>query len=127
MTKREPISSGKDRTFSFKTPSSGESILVEDLLQDDEIRSRLQLIDEAILKYLEHNKGEPGELYDTAYHLINAGGKRLRSLLVLLACEAVEGDIDQVLPVAIATEFLQTASLIHDDIIDDDSVRRGVE
>ncbi len=127
MTDREPISTSEECMFSYKTPSNGEVVLVEDLMQDEEIKSRLTIINSEIKKQLQENRGEPRELYETAYHLLDAGGKRLRSLLVLLACEAVEGDIEKVLPIAIATEFAQTASLIHDDIIDDDSVRRGVE
>ncbi|OLS19675.1 MAG: Short chain isoprenyl diphosphate synthase, partial [Candidatus Thorarchaeota archaeon AB_25] len=71
--------------------------------------------------------GEPALLYETTRHLILAGGKRLRSLLLTLCCEAVGGTVVDALPFAVATEFVQTASLIHDDVIDEDSLRRGVE
>ena len=130
MTDRETLTSIRDEhedTFKYKAQINGETSLITDLMQNDEIKSRLDLIDTEIKRHLIENQGEPQELYETAYHLLYAGGKRLRSLLVILACEAVEGDINKVLPVAIATEFAQTASLIHDDIIDEDKVRRGVE
>ncbi|MHA2132779.1 MAG: polyprenyl synthetase family protein [Candidatus Thorarchaeota archaeon] len=102
------------------------SSLIE-LLDNDELKARMAIIDKAIMSCLLDEEGKPAQLYETAAYLIRAGGKRLRSLLVLLSCEAVEGRIGDALPFAIATEFVQTASLIHDDIIDDDAVRRGVE
>ncbi|NJM40461.1 MAG: hypothetical protein HC853_06705 [Anaerolineae bacterium] len=55
---------------------------------------------------------------------INAG-KRIRPLLVLLACEACGGDPRTALPAAAAVELLHNFSLIHDDIEDGDELRRG--
>jgi geranylgeranyl diphosphate synthase, type I len=54
-----------------------------------------------------------------------AGGKRFRPLLVMLACEAVGGKAKQAAPVAASFELLHKASLIHDDLIDEDEYRRG--
>ncbi len=96
------------------------------LLESGDIHSRLLLIDQAVKEYLETLKGEPKILYEAAQHLILAGGKRLRSLITLVSCEAVGGSIEKVLPITVAAELLQTASLIHDDIIDKDELRRGV-
>ncbi|MFX1564380.1 MAG: polyprenyl synthetase family protein [Promethearchaeota archaeon] len=95
-------------------------------LESEHIRTRIVLINSAVLDYLQQQKGEPPVLYNAAHHLIVAGGKRLRSLVTLLACEAVGGSIEKVLPITVAAELLQTASLIHDDIIDKDDMRRGV-
>jgi geranylgeranyl pyrophosphate synthase len=91
-----------------------------------DIQTRLARIEQAILNYIEEDQMEPAQLREVAYHLVKAGGKRLRSLIVLLACEAVGGNFEDALPLVIAAEFLQTASLIHDDIIDQDVQRRGV-
>ncbi len=55
------------------------------------------------------------------------GGKKLRGVLTLLTCEALGGDIDKALDAAVAVEFVHNASLIHDDIIDGDEIRRGRE
>ena len=52
-------------------------------------------------------------------------GKRLRPIFLLLACEAQGGDWRQALPAAVAVELLHNFSLIHDDIEDRDSLRRG--
>jgi len=53
------------------------------------------------------------------------GGKRLRPLLCLLACEAEGGDVDEALPAALALECVHAFSLVHDDIVDGDRERRG--
>ncbi|WP_456328037.1 polyprenyl synthetase family protein [Archaeoglobus sp.] len=70
--------------------------------------------------------GEPKELYDASYHLIKAGGKRLRPVLTLLSCEAIGKDWKPILPSAIAIELIHNFTLIHDDIMDRDEYRRGV-
>ena len=61
-----------------------------------------------------------------AYSLL-AGGKRMRPVLVLLACEACGGAIESAIPAACAIEMIHTYSLIHDDLpaMDDDDYRRG--
>src|SRR5262245_17623096 len=61
-----------------------------------------------------------------AYSLL-APGKRLRPLLVVLACDAAGGDEQRALPAAAAVEMVHTYSLIHDDLpaMDDDDLRRG--
>jgi octaprenyl-diphosphate synthase len=100
---------------------------VEDLLSDDSLQTRMTLIDQEMKMFLDKHRGEPSVLYDAAHHLLLAGGKRLRSLITLLCCEAVGGDVQKVLPFSLAMELLQTASLVHDDIIDEDLIRRGVE
>ena len=62
-----------------------------------------------------------------AYSLF-APGKRLRPLLVVLACEAAGGRSDDSLPAACAVEMIHTYSLVHDDLpaMDDDDLRRGL-
>ncbi|MFW9925255.1 MAG: polyprenyl synthetase family protein [Candidatus Thorarchaeota archaeon] len=104
-----------------------ESQSVSDILDSKELSYRIKLINEAIRKQLLDDDGEPPVLYETTRHLILAGGKRIRSLLLILCSEAVGGEFEETLPYAVATEFIQTASLIHDDIIDEDALRRGVK
>ncbi|MBC7221301.1 polyprenyl synthetase family protein [Candidatus Bipolaricaulota bacterium] len=53
------------------------------------------------------------------------GGKLLRPSLVLFVCEALGGDPGRALPLAAAVELVHTFSLVHDDIVDGDRVRRG--
>ena len=67
-------------------------------------------------------------LTQTSAHILGAGGKRLRPRLVLLAHAAVGGtNIDEVIPLAAAVEIVHTATLVHDDINDDGTLRRGRE
>ncbi|MHA2321317.1 MAG: polyprenyl synthetase family protein [Candidatus Thorarchaeota archaeon] len=95
------------------------------LLENEKIRTRINLINEEIKRCLLDEDGEPALLYETTRHLILAGGKRLRSLLLTLCCEAVGGTVVDALPFAVATEFVQTASLIHDDVVDEDNLKYG--
>lgn len=67
-------------------------------------------------------------LWQEMYRLISAGGKRLRPKMVLLAYQLFGGTATEaVLPIAVATELLHMSMLIHDDIIDRDYVRYGVD
>ena len=60
-----------------------------------------------------------------ADHLINAGGKRLRPLLTVAAARLVGATDDSCLKLAAAVEFIHTATLLHDDVIDSSQLRRG--
>jgi heptaprenyl diphosphate synthase len=62
---------------------------------------------------------------DAAHHLANAGGKRLRPLLTLLAAELGDGSRDEVLDAAVVVELTHLASLYHDDVMDSAPLRRG--
>jgi len=72
--------------------------------------------------------GEPEALYSSMRYSIEAGGKRLRPLLVLATVEALGHDALRALPAACAVELVHTFSLIHDDLpsLDNDDFRRGV-
>lgn len=68
------------------------------------------------------------ELADvTARHLVEAGGKRFRPLLVLLAAQFGNPDAKGVVPSAVVVELTHLATLYHDDVMDEASVRRGTE
>jgi octaprenyl-diphosphate synthase len=65
-------------------------------------------------------------LRDASYHILEAGGKRIRPRLTLLAYEAVGGATPaEAIPVAAAVELVHTATLVHDDINDHGLTRRG--
>ncbi|HVL47273.1 MAG TPA: polyprenyl synthetase family protein [Candidatus Thermoplasmatota archaeon] len=66
-------------------------------------------------------------VYEPMRHVVEAGGKRIRPTLCMLACEAVGGKREMALPTAAGIEFLHTFTLVHDDIMDKDLVRRGRE
>lgn len=60
-----------------------------------------------------------------AEHLVAAGGKRLRPALLLLACGALGNRSEVRLPLAAVIEFIHTATLLHDDVVDTSELRRG--
>lgn len=90
----------------------------------EEISKRASIIEDGIEKYLVIE--EPEELFKAARHLIDAGGKRLRPVLSLISAEALGEDWRRILPAALAIELIHNFTLIHDDIMDDDALRRNV-
>lgn len=71
--------------------------------------------------------GIPAHLCQTMRYSVLAGGKRVRPVLLLAACDMLGGDLAQALVPAAALEMIHTYSLIHDDLpgMDDDDYRRG--
>jgi len=69
----------------------------------------------------------PESLREAMRYSLLAGGKRLRPILCLAACELAGGDGELAMPTAVALEMIHTMSLIHDDLpaMDDDDLRRG--
>ncbi len=79
------------------------------------------------IRYLESQNIEkdPKNLYDSISYMMSLGGKRLRPILTLIATEIFGSDFSLALPAALAIETFHNSSLIHDDIIDEDPIRRG--
>lgn len=71
-------------------------------------------------------KGEPRKLYEASYHLIRAGGKRLRPLALVLSGRMYGLDERIGIRAGASVEILHNFTLIHDDIMDKDAFRRGV-
>ena len=71
--------------------------------------------------------GKPIELYDPIKYTLSFGGKRIRPLITLMACELFCNDYKNALSQAIAIEMFHNFTLIHDDIMDDAPIRRGKE
>ncbi|MEM2878701.1 MAG: polyprenyl synthetase family protein [Candidatus Hadarchaeales archaeon] len=90
------------------------------------VRKRLHMVEREIDRWIPKNM-KPDTLARAARHLIEAGGKRLRPCLVLAACEAVGGKPGDALESAAAIEMLHNFTLIHDDIMDRDELRRNVK
>jgi geranylgeranyl diphosphate synthase type I len=105
----------------------------------DAVQRRRGVVNDALVEELpvEH----PERLWEAARHLLDAGGKRLRPAVVLLVAEALTdvspteadyrsvptdgGEVDAVRAAA-SVEVIHTFTLIHDDIMDEDPLRRGV-
>ena len=84
-------------------------------------------IEAALTACTEYDENTPPHLAHAIRHSLLAPGKRLRPLLVLMACQACGCDYKAALPAACAVEMVHTYSLIHDDLpaMDDDDMRRG--
>ncbi len=73
----------------------------------------------------EHLTGEIPLIEQLCHHLIQGGGKRLRPLMLFLASKACHYSGNQHITLAAAVEYFHTASLLHDDVVDSSTLRRG--
>ena len=89
----------------------------------DVIQSDLDVLNEGLIGAV----SSPVELVnEVGTHLVTAGGKRIRPALCLLAARGGKAfSLEKVLPLAEALELIHTASLVHDDVIDEADTRRG--
>lgn len=94
---------------------------------DESLKRYRDEVNVALERYMQEAAGVPSRLRESMAYSLLAGGKRLRPILVLLACEACGGDPASALPAACALEMIHTYSLIHDDLpaMDNDDFRRG--
>ncbi|WP_049986988.1 geranylfarnesyl diphosphate synthase [Halobellus rufus] len=106
----------------------------------DAVRQRRELVNEALDEDVPMKS--PERLYEATRYLLKAGGKRLRPTVALLTAEALadveplsvdyrsfpalDGSEIDVMSAATSIEVIQSFTLIHDDIMDDDDLRRGV-
>ncbi len=70
-------------------------------------------------------KPHPVSFYEPVRYVLEAGGKRIRPILVILACQASGGTVESCLDAAVAVEILHNFTLVHDDIMDKDDLRRN--
>lgn len=91
------------------------------------LKEKIALVDAALEQYLPGEQERPQSIHQAMRYSVFAGGKRVRPVLMLAACEAVGGQIAAAMPAACAMEMIHTYSLIHDDLpaMDDDDFRRG--
>jgi len=91
------------------------------------LKEQCARVDEALDRFLPKVTELPHSVHTAMRYSVFAGGKRVRPILLLAACEAVGGDTRCAIPAACAMEMIHTYSLIHDDLpaMDDDDFRRG--
>lgn len=87
------------------------------------ISQYLDLINEALRK-IDYPQA-PDELYEPIRYELSLGGKRIRPILTLMACDLFAGDINQALKPAIGLEIFHNFTLLHDDVMDKSDLRRG--
>ena len=102
--------------------TSADSLPLADPVLADLLTGRLALVEERLRDAVT----QADTLVDDASrHLVNAGGKRLRPLLTLLAAELGDGSRREVIDAAVVVELTHLASLYHDDVMDSAPLRRG--
>jgi octaprenyl-diphosphate synthase len=99
------------------TASSSSTASVLALVADDMVE-----VDKVIAQRLDSGVPLVGEV---SRYIISAGGKRLRPALLLLVCGALEHRGPQRFNLAAVVEFIHTATLLHDDVVDASTLRRG--
>jgi len=87
------------------------------------IQDRIQQVEERIRA---QSEGHHPELSAALDHLLSSGGKRVRPTVTLLMGGMLEADPDRLINLAAAIEMLHTATLVHDDLIDESLLRRGI-
>src|SRR3954452_23257608 len=86
------------------------------------VAAEMKLVEERLAERME---SPIGPIPEVGAHLLAAGGKRLRPLLAVLAARATGAPVEQGIAVGCAAELIHTATLYHDDVVDDGRVRRG--
>jgi geranylgeranyl diphosphate synthase type II len=91
------------------------------------LAERRAMVEAALEHALGVSEGTPPRLLEAMRYAVFSGGKRVRPILALMACEAAPAEPVRALPFACALEFIHTYSLVHDDLpaMDDDDLRRG--
>lgn len=89
--------------------------------------SRRDMVEAGLQHHLPPDNTRPAVLHQAMRHPVMAGGKRLRPILCMAACEAAGGSPQTALLPGLALEILHTYTLVHDDLpcMDDDALRRG--
>lgn len=93
----------------------------------DYVKQQAARIESILPKMLENQRIVPEPLTQSMRYSLMAGGKRLRPICVLMACDSLNGNTQAAEPVACAVEMIHTYSLVHDDLpaMDNDDFRRG--
>ena len=91
---------------------------------EETLKEKAKIFDKALSGNLASH--EPKIAYDAIRWIPLSGGKRLRPIITMLSCEAVGGRPENAVSLGIALEYIHNSTLVHDDIIDNDSWRRGL-
>lgn len=106
-------------------PASDLALPIDDAALAERLRTRLATVETALF---EHAKSRAPFVTEAARHLLSAGGKRFRPLLVLLAAETGDRpDSAEVIQAACVVEITHVGSLYHDDVMDEAALRRGAD
>jgi octaprenyl-diphosphate synthase len=103
----------------YAVPAADDRVLTH---PTELLREELEAVETVLL---ESSRSEVELISLAAHHILNAGGKRFRPQLTLLTTRLFEYDGPAAVPMAAAMELIHTATLVHDDIVDESDSRRG--
>ena len=112
--------SQKEELLKEYLPLTKEKFLFVKKIYETKLKKKVKQINQ-LLSQITFDDEEITAMYQYAIQ----GGRRFRPLLALIGCKLVKGEEKKVLPAAIAVELLHKASLVHDDLVDDDTYRRN--
>ncbi len=97
---------------------------IDDPMIEQRVRSRLAEVEKELARAVQ---SDVEFINEAARHLLAAGGKRFRPLLVVLAAEFGDAQAQGVVPAAVVVELTHLATLYHDDVMDEAELRRGAQ
>lgn len=120
----------RPRTSNERTSQHEEeemSVVAKDFDLKAYFKQKVASVERALDESLESTTPETAKIIEAMRYSLMAGGKRIRPVLCIAACEMFGGTEAMAMPTAIAIEMIHTMSLIHDDLpsMDDDDLRRG--
>src|SRR5437016_14162491 len=100
---------------------------------NNRFREYKELIDRRLAEFLTEETMRSGyaknkylhSLYEPVNYIMSGGGKRIRPLMTMIACQTFGGRAEDAVDAAVAMEVLQNFTLVHDDIMDNADMRRG--
>jgi geranylgeranyl diphosphate synthase type II len=109
----------------FSNSALSETATAFDL--DEYLLSKKGPIEKALEESVVSQGPETKKICESMLYSLMAGGKRIRPVLCLAACEMFAGSDEKAMPAAVSLEMIHTMSLIHDDLpsMDNDDLRRG--
>lgn len=118
--KRKTVKAESPVRKSSRAADQGLALLLE------EVAKRKKLVHQYLKDKDRPDRFKPEDIYRGVHSYLGAGGKSLRPAVLLFSCGAAGGSEDRALPAAAAVEVYHTWTLVHDDIIDRDQLRRGI-
>jgi len=116
----------KTSTSSLRSAIADDDVATEFNLKEY-LTSKIEPIEHALAASVKSDQDQTDKICESMSYSLMAGGKRIRPVLCIAACEMFGGTQEVAMPTAVALEMIHTMSLIHDDLpsMDNDDLRRG--
>ena len=116
----KPLHTEQATSDAFLSPDL-KKVMIEDAVAP--VAGNLSDLSQLLTKYIPTESNTSRSILD---HVFDAGGKRVRPALYFMCCRLVGYKGEHLFPIAAVTEFVHTASLLHDDVVDNSTIRRNL-